>query len=79
MFEKFRVSKSTEEGLKQKIQVLENQLERQSEVISHLQAQVSSSFSADFKDFPGVALKMSFPIVDPKELRLEFASSGAIR
>jgi len=79
MFEKFRVSKSTEVGLKQNIKDLENQLERQSEVISHLQSQVSSSFSADFKDFPGVALKMSFPIADPKELRLEFASSGAIR
>ena len=79
MFEKFRASKLNEDNLKQDIKDLESQLERQSEVIRHLQAQVSSSFSADFKDFPGVALKMSFPISSPNELKLEFASSGAIR
>jgi CheY-like chemotaxis protein/signal transduction histidine kinase len=79
MFEKFRASKLNEDNLKQDIKDLESQLERQSEVIRHLQAQVSSSFSADFKDFPGVALKMSFPISSPNKLKLEFASSGAIR
>ena len=79
MFEKFRSSKLNEDNLKQNIKSLESQLQRQSEVIRHLQAQVSGSFSADFKDFLGVALKVSFPISDPNELRLEFASAGAIR
>ena len=79
MFEKLMKSKSSQDKLIQKIHELETHAKRQSEIIQHLQSQVSGGFSADFKDFPGLALKTSFSVSDAKELKLEFASSGAIK
>lgn len=79
MFEKFMKSKSNQDKLINKIHELEAHAKRQSEIIQHLQSQVSGGFSADFKDFPGLALKTSFSISNAKELKLEFASSGAIK
>ncbi len=79
MFGKLIAEKASQKLLEKKVQDLEALSQRQSEMIKHLQAQVSGSFSADFKGFPGVALKISFDIAEQKTIKLEFASAGSIK
>jgi signal transduction histidine kinase/ActR/RegA family two-component response regulator len=79
MFGKLIAEKPSQKLLEKKLLELEALSQRQSEMIKHLQAQVSGSFSADFKDFPGFALKISFEIAEQKTLKLEFASAGSIK
>lgn len=76
MFNKIFKSNSNEIHFNEKLHALEAKLQRQQEVISHLQTQLMGSFTADFKDFPGLAIKISFPISDPADLRMDFASTG---
>lgn len=80
MFEKyFENKKLSKNDSEQRAQQLETISQRQTETIKHLQAQIGGAFSADFKDFPGLAIKTSFEIANPNSIRLEFASAGSIK
>jgi signal transduction histidine kinase/CheY-like chemotaxis protein len=77
MLNKIFKSHSNEKVLINKLTDLEIKIQRQQEIIAHLQSQISGSFTADFKDFPGLAVKASFLISDPAQFRIDFASAGA--